>query len=238
MKRKMKIQNKILKAIFPVVVLCGLCLPGCTLDNYDAPNAALTGRLVDSETNEGMQTQIPNGARIRIYEFYNNDWSLQPYDFWVKQDGSFENQSVFAGKYRIVAEGAFAAIDAIETDISGTKNLDIKVTPYLRLSINATPGSGGEVTLSTQISRTANAPKIRTLSFLCSKTAYVDKNVFVKKADIDLNAVDDGEIVSKTYSETLTGLTPNTTYYVRIGAFANNPASHYNYSRIVEVKLP
>jgi hypothetical protein len=234
----MKIQAKIFLLIPMWTTLCIACFSGCDLDNYDAPDATLTGRLLDSETNEAMPTQTPNGARIRIYEFYKNEWSLQPYDFWVKQDGSFENKSVFAGKYKITAEGAFAAFDPIETDISGTKNLDVKVTPYLRLSIHATPGAGGEVTLSTQVSRSANAPKIRTITFVCAKTPYADKNTFVKKSDIDVNSVDDDEIVSKTYSVTLTGLAPNTTYYARVGAFADNPGSHYNYSQIVEVKLP
>jgi len=184
-----------------------------------------------------MPTQTPNGARIRIYEYYNDAWSATPYDFWVKQDGSFENKAVFAGKYRITAEGAFAAFEPIETEISGVKNLDITVTPYLRLTINASPAGSGEINVSTQITRSANAPKIRTISFVASKTAYSDKNVFVKKTDIDVSGVDDSEIVSKTYSATLTGLNPGTTYWVRVGAFANNTGSHYNYSKIVEVKL-
>ncbi|MDR1221806.1 MAG: DUF3823 domain-containing protein [Tannerella sp.] len=234
----MKIQDKVLKTAFMLVVLCGFCFYGCDLDNYDAPNATLTGRLVDSETNEAMPTQTPNGARIRIYEFYKGEWSPQPYDFWVKQDGSFENRSAFAGRYRITAEGAFADFEPVETDISGTTTLDIRVTPYLRLSVNAVPGAGGEVTLSTQISRSANAPKIRTVSFVCGKTPYVDKNTFVKKTDLDVNSVSDDEIISQTYSATLTGLTPNSTVYVRVGAFANNAGSHYNYSNVLEVKLP
>ncbi|MDR1455838.1 MAG: DUF3823 domain-containing protein [Tannerella sp.] len=231
-------KDKSFKTVWILVILCGCCFFGCSLDNYDAPNATLTGRLLDAETDEAMPTQTPNGARIRIYEFYKGEWSLQPYDFWVKQDGSFENRSVFAGKYRITAEGAFAAFEPLETDISGAKNLDIRVTPYLRMSVSATAGAGGEVTLSTRVSRSAGAPKIRTITFVCGKTPYVDKNTFVKKYDEDVNAVSDDEIVSKTYSTTLTGLTPNTTYYVRVGAFADNAGSHYNYSNVLEVKLP
>jgi hypothetical protein len=231
-------ENNIFKTVSMLIILCGFCFYGCDLDNYEAPNATLTGRLVDAETNEGMPTQTPNGARIRIYEFYKNEWSPQPYDFWVKQDGSFENRSVFAGKYRIMAEGAFAAIEPVEMDISGTKNLDLKVTPYLRLSIHATPGAGGEVTLTTQVTRSANAPKIRTLTFVCGKTPYVDKNTFTKNLNLDVSAVSDDEIVSQSYSATLTELIPNTTYYVRVGAFANNTGNHYNYSKVLEVKLP
>lgn len=227
-----------MKKITIVCVLCGLMsFQGCQLDNYEYPNASLIGQLVDSETNESMPTQSQNGARIHLYEYYNGQWSPQPNDFWVKQDGTFENNVIFPGKYRIIAEGAFAEQDVIETEISGTKTLDIKVTPYLRMTINAS-ANGDAVSLSTQVSRSANAPKIQMITFLAGKTPYVDKSTFVKKTDKNVSAMKDSEIVAQTFTETLSGLTRGMTYYVRIGALAENPANHYNYSTIIEIDIP
>lgn len=219
-------------------ILCGIIsFQGCQLDNYDGPNATLIGQLVDVETNEPMPTQYQNGAKIRLYEFYNNQWSPQPNDFWVKQDGTFENKAVFSGKYRIIADGAFAKLDTIETEIAGTKTLEIKVSPYLRLTIQAT-ASGDGISLSTQVSRSASAAKIKTITFLAGSTPYVDKSTFVKKTDKDVSGMDDSEIVSQAFTETLSGLARGNTYYVRVGALAENAANDYNYSTIVKIDLP
>lgn len=226
------------KIAFILFALCGmLYFQGCQLDNYDGPNATLVGQLLDAETNEPMPTQYQNGAKIRLYEYYDGQWSPQPNDFWVKQDGTFENRALFAGKYRIIAEGAFAKQDTIETDISGTKALEIKVNPYLRMTIDAS-ASGDAITLSTRVSRSSNAPKIKMITFLAGKTPYVDKSTFVKKTDKDVSAMDDSEIISKTFTETLSELTRGATYYVRIGALAENAANDYNYSTIVKIDLP
>lgn len=233
----MMIKN-IKKTTLALFSICAvLSFQACKLDNYDRPNATLTGKIIDAETNESVQTQYKDGTRIRLYEFYNQEWSVQPTNFWVKQDGSFENKAVFAGKYKVLAEGAFHPIDVIEVDISGMKNLDIKVTPYLRLTINATPVTDG-VTLSTKVTRTASSPKINTITFLCGETPYVDKSTFAKKADKDVSKLQDSEIVSEAFTETLTGLQKGKTYYVRAGALAINPANHYNYSEIIKVVIP
>lgn len=218
--------------------LCGMLgFQGCELDNYDGPNATLTGRLVDMETNETMPTQYQNGAKIRLYEFYKGEWSSQPNDFWVKQDGTFENKAIFAGKYRIIAQGAFTEQETIEMDISGTKTLDIKVTPFLRLTID-TNVNGDSVTLSTRVSRSPGASKIKTITFLAGETPYVDKSTFTEKRDMDVSELADEDIVSRTFTETISGLTRGTSYYVRIGALAENPANDYNYSTVVKIDLP
>lgn len=226
------------KIILILFILYGMLnFQGCQLDNYDGPNATLTGQLVDSETNEPMPTQYQNGAKIRLYEYYNGQWSAQPNDFWVKQDGTFENKALFAGKYKLIAEGAFTKLDETEIEITGTKTLEIKVNPYLRLTINAS-ASGDAISLSTKISRSANAPKIKMITFLAGKTPYVDKSTFVKKTDKDVSAMEDSDIISQTFTETLSGLARGTTYYVRVGALAENAANDYNYSTIVKIDLP
>lgn len=54
---------------------------------------------------ENVPGQAQNGTKIRMYEFYNDEWSVQPNDSWVSQDGTFSNTAVFTGKYKILAEG-------------------------------------------------------------------------------------------------------------------------------------
>ena len=139
------------KIIFLAVVLCGLIgFQGCSLDNYDEPTASLTGALVDAETNENVPCQYQNGSRIRIYEFYNGNWANQPNDFYTKQDGTFTNNAIFPGKYQIVAEGPFETPEKVEIEISGTQTLEMKVTPFLRVSANAT-ASGTTVKMTATV---------------------------------------------------------------------------------------
>lgn len=230
--------KNIKKSIFALLILsCVVVFFSCELDNYDAPNAVLKGKIIDSGTNEAMPTQYQNGTKICLYEYYNGKWSEQPNNFWVKQDGTFENKAVFAGKYKVVAEGAFAPIAPIEVEIKGTKELDIMVTPLLRLTID-TNVQNNTIIVTSKISRTEATSKIKTITFLCGKTPYVDKNTFEKKIDNDLSKIDDNQIVSRTYTEAFSDLISGKTYYLRVGALAANVQNYYNYSDVIKIVIP
>ena len=102
------------KIFLYATLICGLC--SCGLDNYDAPTASLSGAIIDKETKENVPGQAQNGTKIRMYEFYNDEWSVQPNDSWVSQDGTFSNTAVFTGKYKILAEGPFETVEPIEME--------------------------------------------------------------------------------------------------------------------------
>lgn len=226
------------KIIFLAVVLCGLIgFQGCSLDNYDEPNASLTGALVDAETNEKVPCQYQNGARIRIYEFYNGDWANQPNDFYTRQDGTFTNNAIFPGKYQIVAEGPFETPDKVEMEINGTQTLDLKVTPFLRITTNAT-ASGTTVKMTANVKQSSTKRGIKAVEFYCGKTPYVDKNTYANKVEVNLGEMTDNEIVSSTLAGEFTDLQSGQTYYFRAGALGENSGNYYNYSTIVEVKIP
>lgn len=223
-------------ALFSICAI--LSFQACELDNYERPNATLTGKIIDAETNESVPTQYKDGTRMRLYEYYKDGWSVQPNDFWVRQDGSFENKAIFAGKYRVLAEGAFHPIEPIEMDISGSKTLDIKVKPYARLTIEAKPVAGG-VTLNTKVTRTASSPKITDLVFLVGKTPYVDKSTFIAREEQSVKELQDSDFDQSISATVISNdLKKGNTYYVRVGALATNAANHYNYSEVVEVVIP
>lgn len=226
------------KIVLLAALLCGIWgFQSCSLDNFDEPNASLSGALVDSETGETVQTQYKNGAKVRLYEYYNNEWTTQPVDFYAKQDGTFTNNIVFAGKYKVVTEGPFETPDEIEMDITGHKDLQIKVVPFLRVESTAS-ASGTSVNFTAKIARTSSTRKIKTLEFYCASTPYVDKSTFVSKKTIDLSAMTDSEILSKTFTQTIDGLKSGKTYYARVGTLTENAANQYNYGTIFEIKIP
>lgn len=221
-----------------VVALCGLFgLQSCSLDNYEAPGASLTGTIIDSETGKSVPCQSQNGARIRIYEFYKGDWAKQPNDFYTRQDGTFTNNAIFAGKYRIEAEGAFETPEKVELEISGNTTLDLKVVPFLRLTATAT-ATGKTVSMTGTVKKVSAKREISNLEFFCAKTPYVDKSNSAKKVAIDLKGLTDEQIEAETHTASFDNLVSGQTYYFRVGALGKNSANQYNYSEVIEVKIP
>ena len=38
------------------------------IDNYDAPNGGIYGKVTDLITNEGLLTEAPNGFNVKLFE--------------------------------------------------------------------------------------------------------------------------------------------------------------------------
>jgi len=229
----MKLRNII---IFSFISL-GLILSSCTQDNYPAPNAGIMGVITDAITNAPVQTEQPNGIKIRlIEESYGNN--VTPIDFWCKADGSFENSNVFADKYKIVPiEGAFFPADTAEVDVNGLKTVNFKVTPFLTITASVTP-SVGSITTNYTISRTKVGDKITTCKTLVSSYPSVSNVINEFNVSHNISGDTDLAILSNQYSDSVTGLTSGNTYYVRVAACTNNANNKYNYSQIFTVKIP
>jgi hypothetical protein len=234
---KAKNQKKMKISICLAVVAVGIALAfsGCELDNYESADAVVKGSIVEEAANVPFQTQTPNGARVRFYENYNGVWSPQPYDVWVHQDGTFNNNAVFSGEYKIVPEGAFFPVDTQTVRISGTYEMTIRVTPYLHIDIE-TRAAAGSISATAKIRKAAGVSKIESIVFLISNTPYVDVNTWMEKGgEQSLTQVSDDEIVNTEYAFSFSGLDSGKTYYVRVGARARNDANAYNYSEIAAV---
>ena len=212
--------------------VCGLC--SCGLDNYDAPTASINGAIIDKETKENVPGQAQNGTKIRMYEFYNNEWAVQPNDSWVAQDGTFKNTAVFTGKYRLLAEGPFETVEPIEIEISGSKQVNFEVTPFLRISAEAVSNETGKVTVKTSVDNVLDKT-IQAVEFYYNKTPYVDKNIFSAKESSKLGT--ETNVGVSTYSHTFENLKSGKTFYFRVGALAVNPGGFYNYSKVIEVTV-
>ena len=70
----------------------------CTLDNYDMPDASLSGRFLDVLTNEPLQCDIYNGTTIQYVE----DGYKEMQTNVVKADGSYSIGQMFSGKYALL----------------------------------------------------------------------------------------------------------------------------------------
>lgn len=136
------------------LVAAGSLLTSCDLfklDNYDGPNAQISGRILDAKTNETIQveTYTESGGwwappttvsgSLTVIEDVSDRWGENFYeeqDWLVKFDGNYQNDRVFAGKYSVDFRKLPVFAPAEQTVIQvneGANNFDFKLTPYCRI---------------------------------------------------------------------------------------------------------
>jgi len=161
--------KKILKYIMAVCAVA-LGLSSCSffkLDNMDAPEETIQGKIIDIETGEPVLTeQNGNGIRIRLTELSYGDNVEHNPDFYAMPDGTYRNTKIFKGHYNIRIDGPFIPIlrktadneviedGTIETDIRGVTTANFLVQPFLKVEIVGEPVvSGGVVTAQVRVTR-------------------------------------------------------------------------------------
>lgn len=217
-----------------ILTLVGLLLLiSCgNIDNYDAPEATISGGIYDAKTKgstaELIPAQEPNGARIRLFQKGANS----SVNFYCKMDGSFANTRVFAGDYSVIVEGPFVAqsIDTVETAIPAEK-VAIYVEPCLRIKADAKL-NGNAATFTYTVSQSDLSEGTCTeYAIMYSTSAYVDINNWSKKETVSVTQAPLG--VQHTY--TLTGIDTSNSVYVRVAA-KSDETSYYNYSKVIKLK--
>lgn len=134
-----------MKKLYYIFGLSVLLFSSCgyfEYDNYEAPNSGLEGTVVDRKTNEPLLGEAANSYKIEYYEL---SWeeaghaNTQSQFFWGKDDGTFLNTKIFAGKYRVtLKEGAFYAPEPeiVYLEKKHLTRLDYSVIPYARVNID------------------------------------------------------------------------------------------------------
>lgn len=96
--------------------MSALILHSCELDNYDGPDATLSGRIIDKETGELVEQDIIRGTQIEFIE-HGYDNPLTQY-MVIKNDGTYANKMMFANDYTIQIRSAnFPATEPVEITI-------------------------------------------------------------------------------------------------------------------------
>ncbi len=210
-------------------------LTGCKIDNYDMPNLTLRGKIVDSQSGEPVQSGgINSGSIVKLYE----GSSAQPLNYSTYPDGTFINRKVFSGSYSLTAEGPFTMVsqELIPLDIRKDTEIEIKVVPHVRVRATLVSSASGSATVKLQYERMNKDQALSQIGLTWSTYPNPNMLVFpggktVLESTTGQSSADSGE---KEF--TLTGLLPNTTYYVRGAARTVNPGNFYNYSPQFEIK--
>ena len=143
--------KKILYFIIAVAV-AAVCVSSCDmfkLDNFDGPNAQISGRLLDAETGEliGIEaaanvgfdwstwssyTSVEAGALVVIEQGWAGE---QDQDWLVRFDGQYRNDLVFAGEYKFTTKKlpCYEPAENMFNVKEGENKMDIELLPYCRV---------------------------------------------------------------------------------------------------------
>lgn len=238
-------------------ILCaGLVLASaqsCTkTDNYDGPNASLSGNVIDLTTGEPLLSGQGEYS-IRLWE---TSWSdnPSPQDLAVKQEGTYSNNKLFQATYSLQPYGGpFWPVEKItDFQLKGDDTKDFTVTPYLKIA-NVQwelDGTNLKISCKLQAPKPEGLPQVIEIRPFISLTEYCGEGnridayfkdeyrVLINKNWSEIGNMDSGE-GSETY------VVPNRlplksgyTYYVRMGAKVRDTFEKFNYSEIIQIKVP
>lgn len=119
------------------------------LDNFDGPNAQVTGRLLDAKTGEkiGIEaattatfswatwsyvTSVDAGALVVVEQGWDGE---QDQDWLVRYDGQYTNELIFAGDYVFSTKKlpCYESASNAFTIKEGRNKMDISLVPYCRI---------------------------------------------------------------------------------------------------------
>ena len=213
-------------------ILLVMILSGCNkIDNYDAPGATLTGKVVDDLTNEMVQNSGPNtGTSIQLFE--GN--SKQPIVSNSFPDGHFVNAALFPGSYKLFPLGAFKIVgDTVRLKISGITNTEVRVLPNLRLKATLQSISGTTATIKVDYSKVHSTEVINQLGVVWSTIDNPNITTFFGGGQ-KMETVTSQNLTSGEKIISITGLTAGTTYYIRGVGLTNNVGKYYNYTATIK----
>ncbi len=241
-----------MKKIVYIVSMIGLLMgfTACEKDNYDAPDAIIQGRILDHNGSQLQTEQGSGNMRIKMEEL---SWSkgdasvvVTPTYLNVKQDGTYTNNKMFSGEYRMTpVEGAFYpySTEGEIVKIGGTTTKDFTVTPYLDIEWVSRPSltADNKITCSFKFKRNAVAglvmPDLNNARLCVATTQYVGNNnndSQIAGGTVTVTNGQEGAVITLT-SATAVRFT-NLTYFVRVGVCCNDNFKKYNYTDIQTVK--
>lgn len=159
---------------FLILTFAALAITSCGLDNYDAPQSVLRGKVTYNGetlgvrgTGEAVQLQLYQAG----YQLKNN------IPVFVSQDGTFQ-AVLFDGEYKLVTRNQNGpwvnSRDTTVINVKGTTDIEVKVTPYFTISNESLTLNGSVFNATFNVNQVVTTAKIDYVTLLLSKTSFVD----------------------------------------------------------------
>jgi hypothetical protein len=247
-----------------IIYLAAVCLifsiaAGCIkADNYPAPNASVSGTIIDSVTGKGLQSG-PNDERMYVLQTNYTAGTAIPFYWDIMPDGSYNNSQVFAENYKIYpTDGAFVPLVYTSNGTlidHGSKNIVVKagqntatnftVTPFLSVNWVGEPvlNSDGTVTVQCTVVRGTSNPlwifNVTDVFFFISNTSYVSSGSYDNTLSTDITSGGNALLGTTLTITSKAALGLHQGYYLRVGArTADNVNKRYNYTDVKTINVP
>ncbi|SIN89649.1 DUF3823 domain-containing protein [Chitinophaga niabensis] len=225
-----------MKKLSSIILIAALALASCEKDNYDGPNAGLSGNFIDATTKALVEQDIIRGTEIEILE---KGYTEAQY-LIVKNDGTYANTLLFANTYTVrPVRGNFIPIEAQEVNIQGQTKLDFTVTPFIRVNNVSIVKTGTKVVATFKLQQNVinNVQKIGLYAHQDSRVGEPMRQVATER---DINAVVDANTVYTLeidLAANSTILKPGKPFYFRVGAKIDMGETKFNYAPAVKIDL-
>lgn len=213
-----------------------ISISACSKDNYDAPSSGLHGYILDESTMEPIPQQTINGAMVQLFQTDLSD-NATSINTAFHSDGSYNNDLLFDGNYKLVVNGPFFYKDTVHVDVQGQTEQDIVVQAYLHVQTDVSEVTATSAKVTLKVDRGEHNPdqKIARLAAVIGNTNTLDVNFFTQRELIDTESMDDAAIEDQEQTYVFDDLEPNTTYYIRGAARTVNTGNYFNYSPVIEI---
>jgi len=221
-----------------LLLIALVALASCEKDNYDAPDAGLSGKFTDATTGELVEQDIINGTQIEVIEHGYEPFERQY--LIVKVDGTYENSLMFANTYTVQPlRGNFINIDPQDVEIRKGTVLDFSVTPFIRVKNATITKNGTKVVATFKLEQTV-INNVRKIGLYAHSDSRVGEPMRLHAVEQNLNAPSDP---NQTYTIEMdlpsvsSTLKPGNDYYFRIGALIDIGGAKPNYVKAVKIGI-
>lgn len=164
-------------------MIVAFTVTSCGLDNYDAPQSKLYGKITYNGEELGLRG---TGEAVQL-QIYQDGYQLRDnIRVYVGQDGSFE-ALLFDGVYKLVTRDKNGPWvnnrDTIVVNLKGTTEVEVPVTPYFTISNESISLSGNVLDAAFNVNKIVSTANIDYVTLLVSKTSFVDDVTYIARKD-------------------------------------------------------
>lgn len=196
-------------------------------------DGAISGSIKDQSGNIVAGDVTSNTILVKAL----TEGDIVTIDIRVKGDGTYENNKLYPGPTKFWITGPVTMEnDTFLVDLSANNVVhhDFVVVPFLTVNLPVVEGKPTASTVTVNYKIIPNEGHVSDLrQIYCSTVPYPNANIGsgpqyeTKTVNV---STDEGEV-------TITGLQPNTKYFIRVGARAKG-TSALNYSEQIEITTP